>query len=54
MKSKLHAAARAAYCGIECSIGSARDTDVVARSLRASGGQGGLAGREGWAGKGRS
>jgi glutamate 5-kinase len=33
MKSKLHAAARAAYCGIECSIGSARDADVVARSL---------------------
>ena len=36
MKSKLHAAARAAYCGIECSIGSARDTDVVARSLSAA------------------
>ncbi|HET7012840.1 MAG TPA: PUA domain-containing protein [Streptosporangiaceae bacterium] len=33
MKSKLHAAARAAYCGIECSIGSARDADVVALSL---------------------
>ncbi len=37
MKSKLHAAARAAYCGIECSIGSARDADVVARSLRPHG-----------------
>jgi glutamate 5-kinase len=34
MRSKLNAAARAAYCGIECAIGSARDTDVVARSLR--------------------
>jgi glutamate 5-kinase len=37
MKSKLHAAARAAYCGIECSIGSARDADVVALSLRPGG-----------------
>jgi glutamate 5-kinase len=37
MKSKLHAAARAAYCGIECSIGSARDADVVARDLRPRG-----------------
>lgn len=36
MKSKLNAAARAAYCGIECSIGSAREADVVARSLSAS------------------
>jgi len=34
MRSKLNAAARAAYCGVECSIGSARDADVVARSLR--------------------
>jgi glutamate 5-kinase len=33
MRSKLNAAARAAYCGIECVIGSARDADVVARSL---------------------
>ena len=33
MRSKLNAAARAAYCGVECAIGSARDTDVVARSL---------------------
>lgn len=33
MRSKLNAAARAAYCGVECVIGSARDTDVVARSL---------------------
>jgi len=33
MRAKLNAAARAAYCGIECIIGSARDTDVVARSL---------------------
>jgi glutamate 5-kinase len=34
MRSKLTAAARAAYCGVECVIGSARDADVVARSLR--------------------
>lgn len=34
MRSKLNAAARAAYCGVECMIGSARDADVVARSLR--------------------
>lgn len=34
MRSKLNAAARAAYCGVECTIGSARDADVVARSLR--------------------
>ena len=34
MRSKLNAAARAAYCGVECVIGSARDADVVARSLR--------------------
>lgn len=40
MKSKLHAAARAAYCGIECSIGAARDAEVVARSLGGLGGQG--------------
>jgi glutamate 5-kinase len=33
MRSKLNAAARAAYCGVECVIGGARDTDVVARSL---------------------
>jgi glutamate 5-kinase len=33
MRSKLNAAARAAYCGVECVIGSARDTEVVARSL---------------------
>ncbi len=33
MRSKLHAAARAAYCGIECVIGSAAEPDVVARSL---------------------
>jgi glutamate 5-kinase len=33
MRSKLSAAARAAYCGVECAIGSARDSDVVARSL---------------------
>ncbi|HXL20108.1 MAG TPA: PUA domain-containing protein [Streptosporangiaceae bacterium] len=33
MRAKLNAAARAAYCGIECIIGSARDADVVARSL---------------------
>jgi len=33
MRSKLNAAARAAYCGVECAIGSARDADVVARSL---------------------
>src|SRR5579859_6137111 len=33
MRSKLNAAARAAYCGVECVIGSARDDDVVARSL---------------------
>src|SRR5579859_2831424 len=33
MRSKLNAAARAAYCGVECVIGSARNADVVARSL---------------------
>jgi glutamate 5-kinase len=33
MGAKLNAAARAAYCGIECVIGSAREPDVVARSL---------------------
>jgi glutamate 5-kinase len=33
MGSKLTAAARAACCGIECIIGSAREPDVVARSL---------------------
>jgi glutamate 5-kinase len=33
MRSKLNAAARAAYCGVECAIGSARDSDAVARSL---------------------
>ncbi len=33
MGSKLSAAARAACCGIECVIGSAREPDVVARSL---------------------
>ena len=49
MGSKLSAAAWAACCGVECTIGSAREPDVVARSLnprarmgtvvRASGGQ---------------
>ena len=34
MRSKLNAAARAAYCGVEAAIGSAREADVVARSLR--------------------
>ena len=34
MRSKLNAAARAAYCGVECVIGSASDAEVVARSLR--------------------
>jgi glutamate 5-kinase len=33
MGSKLGAAARAASCGVECIIGSAREPDVVARSL---------------------
>jgi glutamate 5-kinase len=33
MGSKLTAAARAASCGVECVIGSAREPDVVARSL---------------------
>ena len=33
MGSKLSAAARAACCGVECTIGSARESDVVARSL---------------------
>jgi glutamate 5-kinase len=33
MGSKLDAAARAACCGIECVIGSAREPDVVARSI---------------------
>jgi glutamate 5-kinase len=34
MRSKLNAAARAGYCGVECVIASARDADVVARSLQ--------------------
>jgi glutamate 5-kinase len=33
MRSKLNSAARAAYCGIECVIGSAGEPSVVARSL---------------------
>ena len=33
MGSKLSAAARAACCGVECIIGSAREPDVVSRSL---------------------
>jgi glutamate 5-kinase len=33
MGSKLQAAARAACCGVECIIGSAREPDVVGRSL---------------------
>lgn len=33
MGSKLNAAARAACCGVECTIGSAREADVVGRSL---------------------
>ena len=33
MSSKLGAAARAARCGVECVIGSAREPDVVSRSL---------------------
>jgi glutamate 5-kinase len=33
MGSKLGAAARAACCGVECIIGSAREPDVVSRSL---------------------
>jgi glutamate 5-kinase len=33
MGSKLGAAARAACCGVECTIGSAREPDVVGRSL---------------------
>jgi glutamate 5-kinase len=33
MGSKLQAAARAACCGVECVIGSAREPDVVSRSL---------------------
>jgi glutamate 5-kinase len=33
MGSKLSAAARAACCGVECIIGSAREQDVVGRSL---------------------
>ena len=33
MGSKLSAAARAASCGVECIIGSAREPDVVGRSL---------------------
>jgi len=33
MRSKLNAAARAAYCGVECVIASARDPNIVARSL---------------------
>jgi glutamate 5-kinase len=58
MRSKLNAAARAAYCGVECAIGSARDSEVVARSLssrarigtivRAAGGR--LAPAERWVG----
>ena len=37
MGSKLSAAARAACCGVECTIGSAREPDVVARSLNPRG-----------------
>jgi glutamate 5-kinase len=33
MGSKLSAAARAACCGVECVVGSAREPDVVSRSL---------------------
>jgi glutamate 5-kinase len=33
MGSKLEAAARAACCGVKCVIGSAREPDIVARSL---------------------
>jgi glutamate 5-kinase len=33
MRSKLNAAARAAYCGVECIVSAAREPDVVARSL---------------------
>jgi glutamate 5-kinase len=33
MGSKLSAAARAACCGVECIVGSAREPDVVSRSL---------------------
>jgi glutamate 5-kinase len=33
MGSKLQAAARAACCGVECVVGSAREPDVVSRSL---------------------
>jgi glutamate 5-kinase len=33
MSSKLAAAARAACCGVECVIGSAREPDIVGRSL---------------------
>ncbi len=33
MGSKLSAAARAACCGVECIIGSAREPDIVSRSL---------------------
>ena len=33
MRSKLSAAARAAYCGVECIVGAAREPAVVARSL---------------------
>jgi glutamate 5-kinase len=33
MSSKLGAAARAACCGVECVIGSAREPDIVGRSL---------------------
>jgi glutamate 5-kinase len=33
MGSKLSAAARAACCGVECIVGSAREADVVSRSL---------------------
>ncbi|MGH3304614.1 MAG: PUA domain-containing protein [Streptosporangiaceae bacterium] len=33
MGSKLSAAARAACCGVECTVGSAREPDVVGRSL---------------------
>ena len=37
MRSKLNAAARAAYCGVECVIGSARDAEVVAQEPEPAG-----------------
>ncbi len=48
MGSKLAAAARAASCGVECVIGSAREPDVVSRSLNARARVGTVVRAAGW------